>query len=578
MLLVASALVLASSQSTAPTVLWSFQVPNDGGPRSAATTAAFNFSANHSTAFVFAMDVRSNLVARNIRSGAVKWNVSVTGSENAQHSEVRIGANSVFVLVTGHADVHPWKPPNTTLHAYKSGDGTLLWKRNIQLPCEYTERLLAAVRGVLFTNLCSRDARGVIQNVTLLALSEADGKALWSKAFSPAPWPKSSDEPMGGFHVVNDTVYVLNDQGLTAYDVPTGMKRWQHLGAIGPFDMHQSWSGDRFRTASYFTEGIRAVDAWFNTPPSSRTVYTVTSEPMNATYPCGYSTCTVRSVRLVGIDHASGKDVFSVPIPSSLPSPGEKAVAYVNVNQSYAVAGSWEGHPYFVVTYDSTNSSGFPEYRHKRMSQILHLNHSGSVLGRFELQAAWQNGGIDAVYPWSSKQPVADVQYSVPLVDDPPDFDFIRSYHGAFLERETEQQPSDAVQVHGQSCVQMLASQPPSSAAERGWNCPEGVIQSPCGRLPYESPKLLLRTRRILSGIHSKPNAGDSMWDLLLPPDVDYVGLLVPPAEMYCYPLSPTRSECIPGSIAAVLYNDVGQHFCGPIHSKQCITYTVVGW
>ena len=543
---------------TAPEVLWNFTALDD--------SAALNYSADDSAAFVFAI-ANSRLTARSMRSGALKWNVSIATS-NDLFSMVRLGANSVFALVT--ADAHVAAKQITTLSAFESGDGTSRWKKRIDQPCEYTGRLLAAVRGLLFTTLCYRNTKSVIQNVTLLALSEADGTTLWSKGFPAVPGRTTTDDPIGGFHVVNDTLYVLNDQGLTAHDVLTGQQRWQRLGAIGPLDFHPSQS--TLRTASLFTEGIRAEETPYSPaypPPSSRTVYTITSERTNTTWPCGFSSCTLRSVRLVGIDHASGKDVFSVPVPDSLSSQGETAVAYVNVNQSYAVAGSWEGAPYFVVAYDRPNPGG--SQAPSRASQILHLNHSGAVLGRFELQ----RGGVDAVYPWSARQPVAHFQYSVPLLDDGPDRDLTRSYTGAFLPRGYPQQhTTDPVQVHGQSCVMMLASEPPPSASRQGWQCPAPgpkLPSSPCHKIPSEPPQLLLRTKHILSGVHGAPNAGDSFWDLLLPPDVHYVGLRIPPAENYCTPIPGMPIlDCAPGSIAAVLYSKIDMF--------GYTTYTVVGW
>ena len=81
----------------------------------------------------------------------------------------------------------------------------------------------------------------------------------------------------------------------------------------------------------------------------------------------------------------------------------------------------------------------------------------------------------------------------------------------------------------------------------------------------------MLRTEHILSGIHGAPNAGDSFWDLLLPPDVHYVGLRIPPAEKYCTPIPGMPIlDCAPGSIAAVLYSKIDMF--------GYTTYTVVGW
>lgn len=204
----------------APTVLWNFEALDDGGGNG--DNVAFNHSADDSAAFAFVMDPRASLTARSIRSGALKWNVAVTDSDDI-YSVVRLGLNTVLALVTANA--HVAAKQATALHAYQSGDGTTRWEKRIQQPCDYSDRLLAAARGVVFTTLCHRDPGGVLRNVTLLALSEADGTVLWSKAAPPAR--TSTDDPIGGFHVANDTVYVLNEQGLTAYDAGTGTQRWQ---------------------------------------------------------------------------------------------------------------------------------------------------------------------------------------------------------------------------------------------------------------------------------------------------------------------------------------------------------------
>ena len=513
---------------------------------------------------------RQSLVARNCTSGALKWNVSVSLSNDTQHTyqmstTLSIGTDSVFALVTEQGEWPLPLAPNFTVHAVKKADGSSRWKKRIQYAC-WGAPFLAAARGIVFTLEildCSPPASGVLQNVTLLALSEVDGKSLWSKWFlwpmdgpQTMPCKQQNDNWAGGFHVVNDTFYVLNEQGLTAYEGRTGTQQWHRAGDVGPL-----WC-PAVPTASLFTEGHRAVSPWAIPPPPSRTVYTVISERGNTTWPCRSSNCTLRSVRLVGIDHANGKDVFSVRVPDSLVPHGETAEVYVNVNQTYAVADSWEGAPYFVVVYDLPRNlhwSNPADYVPGRLSQILHLNHSGAVKSRFELQ----NGVIRRVYPWggwagTSDVPTVNFEYGVPMGSgtlwDPWT---LRWYTGTFL---LNRQGDEVVEMHGESCDEMLAGEPLSSSV---------AGSEPVRIDAITQPLLLVRTSRILSWVAWTGSSGAVLhYDLVLPPHIpDYYWISIPP--ILGFPLTPEQRM---NQVAAVI------SFEGFCNLCNGYVYTVLGW